>query len=324
MHSARCTLTLCAIFAAPLCAQTSAPVDAVSSASRTASLPAPDGPGTTTTLSVGDARIHLLIEDRPFDLSTEQLQAWVQQSAGIVAEYYAGFPIAEAWVAIRGARGGGVMNGRANATTGGAIVNVNVGLKATPDALAADWILVHELIHLAFPGVKRRHHWLEEGLSVYVESIARVHAANITTDQVWSGFISGMPNGLPRAGDQGLDYTPTWGRTYWGGALFCLLADIRIREATNGRHDLRDALRAIVAAGFNMTKSADIRDVLSVADQATGVDVLVTLYDEMRDQPLPTEINSLWTELGVAEREGTIHYDDDARQADIRRALTQR
>ena len=58
-----------------------------------------------------------------------------------------------------------------------------------------------------------------------------------------------MPKGLPAAGDRGLDYTPTWGRTYWGGALFCLLADIDIRKRTSNRFGLQDALRAIVAAG---------------------------------------------------------------------------
>ena len=41
-----------------------------------------------------------------------------------------------------------------------------------------------------------------------------------------------MPKGLPQAGDQGLDNTGTWGREYWGGAMFCLLADIEIRKAT--------------------------------------------------------------------------------------------
>jgi hypothetical protein len=214
------------------------------------------------------------------------------------------------------------MNGRAFGNAG-AVVNVDVGLLATPETLANDWILIHELIHLAFPSLPRQNHWIEEGISVYVESIARARSGSLSADAVWAGFLDGMPNGLPQAGDKGLDYTRTWGRTYWGGALFCLLADIRIREQTDGQKTLRNALRGVVEADYDITKSADIRAVLQIADQATGVNVLLELYDEMRAAPLPKEIDSLWANLGVTRQAGKIIYDDDAPLAAIRRALTQ-
>jgi len=38
-----------------------------------------------------------------------------------------------------------------------------------------------------------------------------------------------MSRGLPREGEGGLDQTGL-GRTYWGGALFCLEADVTMRE----------------------------------------------------------------------------------------------
>ena len=305
-------------------AETSSAPDAVTAASRrsTQMLPPVSG-GTTDTLIVGDSEIHLFIEGRPFELPHEALQDWVHRSAEIVGEYYGDFPVPEAHVAIRGRQGPRVMNGTAFGNAG-AVVNVDVGLLATPETLANDWILIHELIHLAFPSLRRQHHWMEEGLSVYVESIARARSGSLSEDTVWAGFLDGMPNGLPRAGDKGLDHTRTWGRTYWGGALFCLIADIRIREQTDRQKTLRDALRGIVTAGYDITKSADIRAVLQIGDQATGVNVLLELYDEMRAAPLPKEIDSLWADLGVAQQAGRIIYDDDAPLADIRRALTQR
>ena len=55
---------------------------------------------------------------------------------------------------------------------------------------------------------------------------------------------------------------------------------------------------------------------------ATGTRVLSTQYQAMRDQPLPTEIDSLWQRLGVARRQDGVHYDNEAPQAAIRRALT--
>ena len=56
-----------------------------------------------------------------------------------------------------------------------------------------------------------------KGLATYVESIARAQAGELGVEQVWAGFVKGMPNGLPQSGDRGLDHTHTWGRTYWGG-----------------------------------------------------------------------------------------------------------
>jgi len=282
----------------------------------------PVSSGQTEKLQLGDTLVNLFIENRPFEAGNDGLRDWVLRSTEIVSQYYGSFPVDEVYIAIRGRRGNRVVHGQAFGGAG-AVVNVDVGLATTRESLDDDWILIHELIHLAFPSVPRRHHWIEEGLSVYVESIARANAGALTADSVWLGFLRGMPNGLPKGGDKGLDYTPTWGRTYWGGALFCLLADIRIRQQTHNEKNLRDALRAIVAAGYDMTKSGDMREVLEVGDQATGVTVLTELYDEMRSAPYPNELDGLWTALGVAEQASTVVYDDTAALAGIRRALTE-
>ena len=275
------------------------------------------------TLELPGASVHLLIEDEPFDIGRDALQDWVQRSAQIVGSYYGRFPVGEAHVAIRGRRGSGVYNGRAFGTVG-AVVNITIGLDSTQAELDDDWILIHELIHFAFPSVPRRHHWIEEGLSVYVETIARANAGVLTPSLAWDEFMGGMPQGLPKSGDRGLDYTPTWGRTYWGGALFCLLADVRIRQQTDGEFSLRDGLRAIVSSGYNITQSAELRTVLAVADAATGVTVLTELYDDMRAAPYPADIDGLWQALGVSRQADRIVFDDQAPLVAIRDSITAR
>lgn len=275
------------------------------------------------TLELPGASVHLLIEDEPFDIGRDALQDWVQRSAQIVGSYYGRFPVGEAHVAIRGRRGSGVYNGRAFGTVG-AVVNITIGVNSTQAQLDDDWILIHELIHFAFPSVPRRHHWIEEGLSVYVETIARANAGALTPSLAWDEFMGGMPQGLPKSGDRGLDYTPTWGRTYWGGALFCLLADVRIRQQTDGEFSLRDGLRAIVSSGYNITQSAELRTVLAVADAATGVTVLTELYDDMRAAPYPADIDGLWQALGVSRQADRIVFDDQAPLVAIRDSITAR
>jgi hypothetical protein len=127
--------------------------------------------------------------------------------------------------------------------------------------------------------------------------------------------------GLPQPGDRGLDHTPTWGRTYWGGALFALLADVEIRRRTQNRLGLPDALRAILATG-NIETSSELPPVLEIGDRATGVPVLAELYGRMKDAPSPVDLDGLWRDLGVRVNGGRAVLDDAAPLAATRPTIT--
>ena len=101
--------------------------------------------------------------------------------------------------------------------------------------LADDWMMTHELVHMAFPSLPDDQHWMEEGLATYIEPLARVMTGELKARQVWRDMVRDMPKGEPAEGDEGLDHTHTWGRTYWGGALFCLVADVEIRAKTGNQ-----------------------------------------------------------------------------------------
>jgi predicted metalloprotease with PDZ domain len=137
-------------------------------------------------------------------------------------------------------------------------------------------------------------------------------------------MVEGLPQGLPAAGDQGLDNTHTWGRTYWGGALFFLLADVRIREQTANRLGLQDALRAILNEGGNNEANWEVRRMLAIGDTATGTKVLMELYDEMHASPVSPDLPGLWQRLGVQMRSGQAQFDERAPLAAVRRAITAR
>jgi hypothetical protein len=249
------------------------------------------------------------------------LLAWVRRSAETVAAFYGRFPVESTRLVVAPVAGRGVSGGRTWADSRGGLIRLRVGVATTADAYADDWILVHEMTHLALPSLPENQAWLEEGLATYVESIARAQAGALSEEKVWAGFVKGMPNGLPAAGDRGLDRTHTWGRTYWGGALFCLLADLRIRRATGGRRGLPDALRAMLASG-NLQGEATAAEVLATGDRALGVAVLVPLYEAMKDAPVGTDLEALWSRLGVIPAGRGVRFDDGAPEAALRRALT--
>ncbi|HVZ33894.1 MAG TPA: hypothetical protein VG963_15815, partial [Polyangiaceae bacterium] len=249
-----------------------------------------------------------------------RLFGWVERCARAVTEYYRRFPVAQVDVLIHAARGGGIHGGHTDADPE-PIIEIEVGDHAGAEDFEQNWSLTHEMVHLALPNLRRSHHWLEEGLASYVEPIARARAHWIDPARVWREWIDNFGLGLPEPGDRGLDHTPSWGRTYWGGALFSFLADLEIRKRTGNRRQLADALRAVLAAGGNLTQTWPIERVLSIGDAATDTHVLEELYRENKDTPVHVDLPALWRELGVREQGRDIVYDDTAKLATIRRSF---
>jgi hypothetical protein len=166
------------------------------------------------------------------------------------------------------------------------------------------------------------HHWIEEGIATYVEPFARARIGQLTAEQVWADLLRDLPQGLPEEGDRGLDRTPTWGRTYWGGALFCLLADVAIRERSGNRRGLEHALAGIVAAGGTIDGRWEVRRAFAIGDAAAGAPVLSELYEQMRSAPVDIDLALLFRRLGVARHGRSVRFDEDAPLAAIRRAIT--
>jgi predicted metalloprotease with PDZ domain len=184
-------------------------------------------------------------------------------------------------------------------------------------------VMVHEMVHLALPDMEQRYSWLSEGLAVYVEPIARVQAGDLIARDIWQAMMRDMPKGLPQAGDEGLDNTDTWGRKYWGGAMFCLLADIEIRKQTGNRLGLQDAMRGVIAAGGSHEVDWSIERILSTADKAIGIDVLTRLHNEMGPKPVTPDLAGLWSSLGLKAQGESLELDDSAPLAAIRKAITE-
>jgi hypothetical protein len=275
----------------------------------------------TTTILIGNSRIDVATEEGTLHAPKEDVMKWVQWSAEAVAGYYGRFPVPHTNLRIIPTSGAGVRGGRTWGDRGSHIA-IHVGADTTWSDFADDWMLPHEMIHLAFPDVADNHHWIEEGISVYVEPFARVRARHMDVNQMWFEVVRDMPKGLPGPGDQGLDHTHTWGRTYWGGALFCLLADIEIHQKTENKKGLQDALRGILDAGGNISQDWDLQKALEVGDQATGVSVLMPLYEKMKDQPHPVDLAAIWAQLGIERQGDTVRFLDSAPLAKTREAIT--
>jgi hypothetical protein len=273
-------------------------------------------------LTAGESTINVAFAPADFDLRPPAILGWISVAARGASAYYGKFPVSNVSVRVRAAADrAGVLRGT---TYGGdpPRTMMGVGQHSTPRQLDNDWTMTHEFIHLGFPSMRRQHHWIEEGIAVYAEPVARAQIGTVPVQQVWADMVRDMHQGQPGPGDQGLDGTHTWGRTYWGGAIFCLLADVQIRERTSNRAGLQQALRGILAAGGTIEYDWSIEDAFAAGDDAVKVPVLTELYDQMKDKPVTTDLAQLWKRLGVETSGGGVTFHADAPLAAIRQAIT--
>ncbi len=269
---------------------------------------------------VADTTFEVTIPDNELTVTNADLQTYIEHGANSIIHYFGAYPMKHVNIQIRAVGGDRVRFGRTTPQAGGTIMMM-IGRSATADALTRDWTLTHEMSHLSFPAVKGDHDWLEEGMATYVEPIARTQAGYLTPAYVWNQFVESMPKGEPAANDNGIDNTPTWGRTYWGGALFCLVADVEIRKQTHNRKGLQDAFRAIMRDDGTMEWSWPIDKVFETGDRATGTHVLQNQYRDWKDKPVNVDLDQLWRDLGI-EKGDSVIFHDDAPLASIRKAIT--
>lgn len=259
-----------------------------------------------------------LIGSHP-DVGDEGVAKWIGEAGANLAEFYGEYPKDGALVIAVVEPGAGIWHGSAMGN-GGASILVEIGQGTTSDPFTNDWILTHEMFHLTFPGLSRDHHWAEEGMATYLEPMARARRGIVPVAGVWREWFTAMAQGQPFDDDHGLDETPSWGRTYWGGALFWMTADIEIRKRTDNKKGIPDVFRAIYREG-DISVRWPMSRVVAVADKATGTDVVSKLYETHAHAAVKIDLDATFAALGVSMVRGQIAFDDTAPLAAIRKAM---
>jgi predicted metalloprotease with PDZ domain len=236
----------------------------------------------------------------PYAMSDETMRSWIEESANATVPLFGRFPVDRTTLFVVPARGESeVVFGKVLSLAGASVVVV-VGDRMPGTARHHDWVLVHELFHLGFPTFRGEGRWLGEGLATYYEPILRARAGWMTDAEVFRQFARNMPRGQgPRGSNAGLSVREDLDAIYWGGALFCLAADVRIREETRGKKSLDDVLRVALAKGGDATHVWTVRDVVELGDQVTGTTVLSEMYQRHAARGEQIDLETLLSSLGV-------------------------
>src|SRR3984893_15574447 len=108
-------------------------------------------------LIVGGSHIDIIVDDGKLNVPQPDLIGWVQAAAESVAGYYGRFPVPHLTLRIMPFPGHGVRHGMTFGMRGG-FIRIGFGSETIKSELVNDWMLTHEMIHLAFPSVDDAHH----------------------------------------------------------------------------------------------------------------------------------------------------------------------
>ena len=258
----------------------------------------------------------VIVGETKLAMNDDEIAKWIGDAATCVAQLYVHFPVPRATIFLVPMENADhVLFGKV-LSLGGASIIALTGAAMPAEKTHKDWVVVHEMTHLGFPTMGTR--WMTEGLATYYEPVLRTRAGWLDAKTLWSWFYEQMPRGVPEPGAElALDKRDTIDDIYWGGGLFVLMADVGIRQATAGKKSFDDVMRAVLAKGGDATVTWRLEDVVAVARETTGTDVMGDLVARFGVHGERADLAKLFADLGV--RAGSL--DDSAPLAWVRRAI---
>ncbi len=272
-------------------------------------------------LDGGKSEIELVVLDGELAVSLETLAQFAEARARAVAEFYGGFPAPHSVLTVVPIKGRDeVVFGKLLPESAPGVVLL-VGSRATQAALHDDWVLVHEFFHIGVPSFFREGKWFDEGLATYFEPIIRVRAGLLDPTAAWREFALEMPRALTALTRDGLEHTQSYTGMYWGGAIFCLLADIEARSRSRGRVGLEDGIRRAHAAGGHAWDVWTLDKTLRSADHAFSEPILARLAARYSNHPEALDIEATFRELGISRTGAGVVVSEQAPLAWVRHAI---
>lgn len=257
-----------------------------------------------------------------------KLSEWLRQAADNVTLIFGRFPNPSPQVmVINTPRYGSspVTFGRV-VRNGGEAVTYYVNAGAAMDELRGDWTATHEFSHLMLPYVDEK--WVSEGFATYHQNILLARAGVYSDEKAWGKLLAGfgrgrlsVPHLSPLDASRGY-HSGARMKVYWAGVVLALMADVELRERSNGRQTLGSLLAELQTCCLPADRAWRVPELFKKIDSYADAPVLLPLYQRYATRPGFPDYEPLLGRLGVTEKGGTVYFDDAAELGAIRRELT--
>ena len=282
------------------------------------------GPFEKTVVSVPGGELRISVLRTGYDARLDKMSAWLKAAAENVAKTHGNFPLKSTQIIIV------PVNGRSNEAVpfgrvirdGGEAVQFFVNTARPLEEFLDDWTATHEFSHLLFPYVEDR--WVSEGFASYYQNVLMARGEAYTPRRAWQKLYEGFQRGKRSA--PGMSPTSATFRNgglmkvYWSGAALALMADVKLRELSDGKESLDTVARKLRLCCLPSRKSYSDYEFFQQLDRLTEHKVFVDLYNDYAHSAGFPDVTGVFKDLGVNVNRGRVRLID-AQGAEVRNGI---
>lgn len=275
-------------------------------------------------------RLSMLTGVEPMD--NDAIAHWVRATATDVTLAYGRFPSPSTQVVVIPVGGNrsndwsAVPFGRV-IRDGGETIELQVDQSQPLEVLLADWTATHEFSHLLLPYIERKHRWISEGFAQYYQNVLLSRAGAYKELYAWQKIYDGYERGRqsrpelsPNEASSGSVRAGLM-KVYWSGAAIALMADVQLRERSNGTESLDDVLERFQACCLPSDRVWSGPELFAQLDELASEPVFMPLYKRFADTAGFPDMSGIFERLGLTVTDGKVHIKRGAELHAMRDAI---
>jgi hypothetical protein len=266
------------------------------------------------------------------EMDNAAIARWVRATATDVSLAYGRFPNPSPQVVVipvgnnRSNNWSAVPFGRV-IRDGGETIELQVDQSQPLEVLLADWTATHEFSHLMLPYIERKHRWISEGFAQYYQNVLLSRSGAYKDLYAWQKIYDGYERGRqsrpelsPNEASSGSVRAGLM-KVYWSGAAIALMADVQLRERSDGTESLDDILDRFQACCLPSDRVWSGPELFAQFDELATAPVFMPLYKRFADTAGFPDMRGIFERLGLTVSDGRVQIRRGAELHAIRDAI---
>ncbi len=227
-------------------------------------------------------------------MDTQAITNWLRATATDVSLAYGRFPNPSPQVVVIpvgntiGRGESAVPFGRV-IRDGGESVELLIDQRRPIDEFLEDWTATHEFSHLMLPYMQRNQKWVSEGFAQYYQNVLLARSGTYDELKAWQNIYEGLERGRQSRPEMSPNEAAAGGmrgslmKVYWSGAALALMADVRLRELSDGEETLDLVLDSLQQCCLPSDRVWSGPELFAKMDSLTDYPVFMPLYRRYAD-----------------------------------------
>lgn len=278
-------------------------------------------------IQIPGATLRVALVETTAETNNDAIFNFVQATATDVSLAYGRFPNPSPQVMVVPVNGGRssdpVSFGRV-VRDGGESVELFIDPDQPVETLIGDWKATHEFSHLMLPYLHSEYHWISEGFAQYYQNVLLTRAGEYDELFAWQKIYAGYERGRksrpelsPSAAAAG-DVRSARMKVYWSGAAVALMADVALRERSNGDETLDSVLGRFQECCLPSQKVWTGPEFFAKLDSLATEPVFMPLYRRYANTAGFPDTSELLERLGLRVEDGQVSLRRKAELQEIR------